>query len=355
MVFVFNKTQNYCRQDSCIDNRYQSRKKNMNLQLPELQTTDENYYDDFRKDVLEGLTARHKKLSSKYFYDKTGDRLFQQIMMMPEYYLTQCELDIFKNKTGEIFDSIIADHTPFDLIELGAGDAMKSTYLLKFLTEKGVDFTYMPIDISGNILSVLSNKLSNELPELEILPLEGEYFEMLDKATYISERRKVVLFLGGNIGNMDVDESSHFCREVKRKLNPGDLLLVGFDLKKNPHTILNAYNDSAGITAAFNLNLLSRINRELGGNFNISRFQHYQTYDPVSGACKSYLVSLEQQHVRIGCAVIEFQQNELIDMEISQKFSEIDIRKLAKDSGFHIVREIKDSKGWFVDSIWTVL
>ncbi len=326
----------------------------MNVQLQEDFQFKADYTDSFRSDVLQGLSGHLKKLSSKYFYDKTGDRLFQEIMAMPEYYLTNCELDIFQNKTEEISKAFSNINESFDLIELGAGDAMKSSYLLKNLVEKGTDFTYMPIDISGNILSVLQKNLKKNLPELEILPLEGEYFNMLDKATSISKRKKVVLFLGGNIGNMDIEEAKHFCSEVKRKLNPGDLFLIGFDLKKNPHTILAAYNDSAGITSSFNLNLLTRINRELNADFKVEQFQHYQTYDPISGACRSFLVSLCDQNVHIENHLFHFKENELIDMEISQKFSGKDIKKLAKDSGFHVITEIKDSKNWFVDSIWMI-
>ncbi|MCX8534133.1 L-histidine N(alpha)-methyltransferase [Chryseobacterium luquanense] len=311
--------------------------------------------DNFRSDVVEGLKKTPKKLKSKYFYDKAGDELFLDIMKMPEYYLTDCELDIFKNKTKELADTILVNEEPFDLIELGAGDAMKSSYLLEHLVKQNLEFTYMPIDISGNILSVLNEKFSDRFPSLDIITLEGDYFEMLDKATSISNRRRVVLFLGGNIGNMDLDESYHFCRELKRKLNHGDLLLIGFDLKKNPHTILKAYNDPAGITSSFNLNLLIRMNRELEADFDVLNFQHYQTYDPISGACKSYLVSLTEQNVHIGNQIFRFDENELIDMEISQKFSQDDISKLARDSKFHIIDEIADSKNWFVDSIWQVL
>jgi len=310
--------------------------------------------DSFRSEVLEGLSSNPKRLASKYFYDETGDRLFQQIMAMPEYYLTNCELDIFQNKTDELIKAISNINESFDLIELGAGDAMKSSFLLKDLVAKATDFTYMPIDISGNILSVLQENMNRTIPELKIIPLKGEYFDMLDEATYISKRKKVVLFLGGNIGNMDIEEARRFCSEISRKLNPGDLFLIGFDLKKNPHTILAAYNDSAGITASFNLNLLTRINRELQADFEVEQFQHYQTYDPISGACKSFLVSLCDQQVKIDNHLIYFKANELIDMEISQKFSEQDVKELAKDSGFHILTEIKDSKNWFVDSIWMV-
>jgi L-histidine N-alpha-methyltransferase len=327
----------------------------MNSQVvTELQTQNDSK-ETFLSDVLEGLKNSPKQLHSKYFYDKAGDQLFQQIMDMPEYYLTDCELDIFKNKTEILAKSILIDNKPFDLIELGAGDAMKSSFLLEHLTKKNIDFTYMPIDISGHILDELNEKFSRDLPELEVITLEGDYFDMLDKAMAISRRRKVVLFLGGNIGNMDMEESYHFCRELRRKLNRGDILLIGFDLKKNPHTILNAYNDKAGITSSFNLNLLIRMNSELEADFDVLNFQHYQSYDPISGACKSYLVSLAEQNVHIGNQVFHFEENELIDMEISQKFSQDDISKLALDSKFHIIDEIADSKNWFVDSIWQVL
>ncbi len=327
----------------------------MNSQVETEFQTQNDSKETFLADVLEGLNSSPKKLHSKYFYDETGDRLFQQIMNMPEYYLTDCELDIFKNKTELLAKSILIDNEPFDLIELGAGDAMKSSYLLEYLTKENIDFTYMPIDISGHILDELNEKFRRNLPDLEVKTLEGDYFDMLDKAMSISTKRKVVLFLGGNIGNMDMGESYHFCRELRRKLNRGDILLVGFDLKKNPHTILNAYNDEAGITSSFNLNLLIRMNRELEADFDVLNFQHYQTYDPISGACKSYLVSLTEQNVHIENQIFRFEENELIDMEISQKFSKEDISKLALDAKFHIIDEIADSKNWFVDSIWQVL
>ncbi|MBB6370581.1 L-histidine N(alpha)-methyltransferase [Chryseobacterium shigense] len=326
----------------------------MNLQVNPHTKVEDHHVDSFLTDVLKGLKSSPKRLSSKYFYDKTGDRLFQEIMVMPEYYLTKCELDIFKNKTADLIRLINPENEPFDLIELGAGDAMKSTFLLKHLVETGVQFTYMPIDISGNILSILKEKLGRELPALEISALEGDYFQMLQKAASLSHRRKVILFLGSNIGNMNIEEAESFCHALNRNLSSGDRVLIGFDLKKNPHTILNAYNDKNGITAAFNLNLLTRINRELGADFDLKQFQHYQTYDPVSGACKSYLVSLKEQTVKIGNESILFEESELIDMEISQKFSAEKIEELREKSDFKRVGEIKDSKNWFVDVIWQV-
>ncbi|MBE8712099.1 L-histidine N(alpha)-methyltransferase [Sphingobacterium hungaricum] len=313
-----------------------------------------NRNEKFQEEIVEGLRSTPKKLSSKYFYDKNGDKLFQEIMAMPEYYLTPCELDIFKNKTVELADKLSLGNEPFDLIELGAGDALKSSYLFRHFVRDGRDFSYMPIDISGNILNELQQRLQKELPNLDVVALEGEYFDMLEKASAISERKKVVLFLGSNIGNMELEEAYQFCNSLNKKLNKGDLVLIGFDLKKNPNTILNAYNDKNGLTAKFNLNLLVRINRELEADFDLSQFEHYQTYDPISGACRSYLVSLSKQDVSVADEIISFEENELLEMEISQKFSKADIQELADKTGFAFVDQIADSKNWFVDAIWQV-
>ncbi|KFF02978.1 L-histidine N(alpha)-methyltransferase [Flavobacterium reichenbachii] len=312
----------------------------------------EHSNDQFLNDVIDGLQQEPKHLQSKYFYDKRGDSLFQEIMAMPEYYLTRCEMDIFKNKTQELASILMENNTPFDLIELGAGDASKSLHLLQFLKKSNADFTYMPIDISGNILSVLDQKLKTNIPDLDITILEGDYFEMLKKASRLSSRRKAVLFLGSNIGNMEFEHASDFCVELRKNLNKGDIVLVGFDLKKDPKIILNAYNDPKGITAAFNLNLLERINRELQGNFDVKQFEHFQNYDPLSGACRSYLVSLENQKVTIDSQAIDFAKDEVVYMEVSQKFSTADMEELAVSSGFQTINTIQDSKEWFADTFW---
>ncbi|MDN4011092.1 L-histidine N(alpha)-methyltransferase [Chryseobacterium gambrini] len=315
---------------------------------------DYDTHHKFKNEILNGLSEEPKHLLSKYFYDKKGDELFQQIMNMPEYYLTDCELEIFTRKKNEIAKAIRAFDEPFDLVELGAGDATKSLYLLEYLVAQNADFTYMPIDISANIISILEENLTSKVPELQMTGLNGEYFEMLDKANEISSRRKVILFLGGNIGNMEIEEAYEFCNALKSKLNPNDILLIGFDLKKNPHTILAAYNDKEGITSSFNLNLLTRINEELEADFNIDHFSHYQTYDPLSGACRSYLISLEDQKVHIDDQEISFKANEAVYMEISQKYSEKEIDIMARKTGFKPLKQISDNKGWFVDAIWKI-
>jgi len=309
--------------------------------------------DLFYKDVLSGLNDFPKHLSSKYFYDAKGDKIFQEIMNCREYYPTRCELEIFSGKTIDLGKAIIADGDAFDLIELGAGDATKSSYLLKYLLEQKADFTYLPIDISENVISYLDATLPVTLPGLNINGLNGEYFDMLKQAATLSNRRKVVMFLGSNIGNMPVKEAQEFCKALRNHLSEGDMMLMGFDLKKNPKTVLAAYNDEEGITKRFNLNLLERINRELSADFHLSKFDHYATYDPETGACRSYLISLEDQDVTINNKEhIRFQKDEYIYMEISQKFTVLQTEQIAENAGFAPVDCFFDSKKWFLDAVW---
>uniref|UniRef100_UPI002628B313 L-histidine N(alpha)-methyltransferase n=1 Tax=uncultured Mucilaginibacter sp. TaxID=797541 RepID=UPI002628B313 len=288
--------------------------------LTEDEAIKRSFNQSFIKDVLAGLSASPKKLQSKYFYDAAGDKLFQEIMNCPEYYLTNCEMEIFSEQTAAIVQTLTENFESFDLIELGAGDATKSVFLLQELLSKKVDFTYLPIDISTNVIEQLEQNLPQKLPGLQMHGLNGDYFDMLKEASQLSSRAKVVLFMGSNIGNMPVKEAQQFCHALRHQLSPNDLLIIGFDLKKNPKTILAAYNDAAGITKNFNLNLLKRINRELEADFDLKQFEHYPTYDPVTGACKSYLVSLKKQQVKLGEHLIGFEENELIDMEVSQKY-----------------------------------
>lgn len=310
----------------------------------------------FYDDVKQGLSSNPKRLYSKYFYDKVGDALFQQLMHSPEYYLSKCELEILQQQSDIIADQVTGQFDAFDLIELGAGDASKSIFLLQALLDKGSDFTYYPVDISQNVIEQLEDKLPKLLPSIHIKGLNGEYIAMLKQLTEQSSKPKLILFLGANIGNMNLDDAAIFCQKVQELLKPGDLFFIGFDLKKNPLTILAAYNDKAGLTRDFNLNLLSRINRKLAGNFNISNFYHYPNYDPVMGACKSYLISAKDQEVSFGDGKdqvsIHFKQHETIFMEISRKYSIEEIEELAEATGFQLTNHFLDSKKWFVDSLW---
>jgi L-histidine N-alpha-methyltransferase len=318
-----------------------------------IETTTDNK-TQFLQETLTGLQAEPKFMLSKYFYDTTGDRIFQQIMEMEEYYLTNAEMEILQYQANQISQAISADGTTFDLIELGAGDATKSIHLLKSLLDGQLEFSYFPIDISAHVISDLEENLPKKLPGLNMKGLNGDYFDMLKKATEQSNRRKVVLFMGANIGNMSIADAEKFCLSLKKLLSPKDLLIIGFDLKKNPQKILSAYNDKAGITKSFNLNLLRRINKELDGNFNLEDFDHYANYDPASGACKSYLISLKNQIVNIGHHAIHFTENEHVFMEISQKYSLNDIDQLAEKAGFKPLQRFFDQHQYFVDAIWKV-
>lgn len=308
--------------------------------------------DQFLKEVLNDLGHTPKTLNSKYFYDGKGDKLFQEIMDCPEYYPTNCEMEIFRERTKDLATTLKNGFNTFDLVEMGAGDATKSSYLLKELVEMNADFTYMPIDISSTMIAHLEQSLPEKIKGLKVSGLNGEYFDMLEKANQISSRKKVVLMLGGNIGNETPENALDFCRKIRSSLQEGDLVLIGFDLKKNPRTILAAYNDAAGFTRDFNLNLLHRINDELGGNFDTEQFEHYPTYDPATGACKSYLISRTNQEVVISGQKFIFKENEFIFMEISQKYSLEETDKMAETTGFKAVNHFLDHKKWFVDTVW---
>jgi L-histidine N-alpha-methyltransferase len=310
----------------------------------------------FGTEILEGLRAMPKYLPSKYFYDKAGDRIFQEIMNCSEYYLFSCELEIFRKRTAEMVAAIMQPGSPFDLIELGPGDCKKSAYLLRHLVGSGARFTYIPIDISSNVINHLETQLPAKITGLSIRGLNGEYLPMIKQATKASGRRKVVLFLGSNLGNMSPAEARLFCRKLRCHLMPGDLALIGLDLKKCPDIILAAYNDKTGITKRFNLNLLERINRELNADFDTRQFQHFPVYDHPSGACKSYLISLADQQVTLWCngdkKRIGFVRNEEIFMEISQKYRIDQVDHLAAGAFFKPVERFCDDRGWFLDALW---
>lgn len=306
----------------------------------------------FYQDVIRGLSAKNKFLDAKYFYDAEGDRLFQQIMQCHEYYPTACEMEILQGQSAAICKTLLESTASFDVVELGAGDATKSIHLLKELMAQKVDFTYYPVDISANVITQLEQSLPAQLPSLQIRGMNGEYFDMLRQVNNLSAKNKVLLFMGGNIGNFTPSEARQFCRQLRNYMHPGDFIIIGFDLKKHPRVILDAYSDGAGITKEFNLNLLRRINRELGGNFDTDKFDHYATYDPGTGACKSYLVSLEVQKVKVGNNQFEFGLHETMYMEISQKYSIEEADALATQSGFAPLADFYDSRCWFADCLW---
>lgn len=310
--------------------------------------------NQFAADIKTGLEATPRRLPSKYFYDDKGDELFQLIMKMPEYYLTDCEFEVFSMQKEAITQLFVGDGKPFRLIEFGAGDGTKTRILLQHMLEKGHDFTYVPTDISGNVLRILENNLKATLHDLKIKPIQGEYFDVMKEMRGSEGERNVVLFLGSNIGNFKSDLASVFLQAISDNLNAGDLLMVGMDLKKDPEIILNAYNDATGITRAFNLNLLDRINRELDADFDPDKFRHWPIYDPLTGETISYLVSLKEQEVHIGFLdkTYHIQAFEAIQTELSQKYDLDMIDEMATGAGLQVKKHFFDCKHWFVDSVW---
>lgn len=305
----------------------------------------------FAQDVLDGLNSIPKTLPSKYFYDKKGDELFQQIMALDEYYLTRAEYEVFDKNKEALKETFLDGVDKFNLIEFGAGDGYKTKVLLRHFLEAAVDFQYMPIDISGNVLNQLETDLRSEFEDLQVRTIQNDYFKALDRIGQ-SPNRSVVLFLGSNIGNFSGEEAISFLKELYGRLKKNDLLLIGFDLKKDPKVILDAYNDNQGVTKAFNMNLLDRINKELDANFDLSGFIHYPVYNPLTGTTKSFLVSTASQTVEILDAAIHFDAWEAIHTEVSQKFSISDIKSLAEASGFTVVHDFFDSKNYFANSVW---
>ena len=307
----------------------------------------------FKKDVLEGLSSNPKFLSSKYFYDEIGDELFVEIMNMPEYYLTNSEYEIFSEKTNELINSFeITKDEKFQIMELGAGDGTKTKELLKKLVQENYNFEYVPIDISQHTLDKLQNSLKIELPHLSVRKQQGDYFEVLSSFKE-GNTKKIVLFLGSNLGNLKDELSAKFLYELGSNLNNNDILLLGLDLIKSREIVLPAYNDKQGITSRFNLNLLTRINRELDGNFDINSFKHMPEYTDEEGIAKSYIVSTKKQTVNIESLdkSFKFEDGEKIHTEISRKYNDTILTEILSDTDFTIEDKILDSKEYFADYI----
>ena len=309
----------------------------------------------FAEDVRKGLSSNPKYLLSKYFYNQKGDKLFKQIMALDEYYITNSEFEIFNSSKEEFLKLFNPQNgLGFQIIEFGAGDGQKTKVLLKHFLKEAAKFKYIPIDISGNALKSLAEDLKNNFPQLEVDGIQDDYFKALKKLNLEGNTRKVVLFLGSNIGNFPNGQAIDFLKKLSFNLSEDDLVMIGFDLKKDPSTILSAYDDKEGVTREFNFNLLERINQELGGNFDLKTFKHFPSYDPVSGATKSYLISRIRQTVKVEALGQEFHflPWEPIATELSQKFNMVDVENLAIKSGFKIKENYYDSNSYFVDSIW---
>lgn len=311
-------------------------------------------HDAFALDVLVGLSEQQKSISSKYMYDDEGSRLFDKITRLSEYYPTMCEIENLNKHRGEI-----ANHTgnkPFNLVEFGPGNGRKTSILIEYFLAQNLDFRYVPIDISDGAMNELTKEMKSSFPALELEGLVSDYFSGIKWLNRRYERRNLILFLGSNIGNFSHGRARFFLRNLWNCLNDGDIVMIGFDLKKDIELLIKAYNDEKGVTRDFNLNLLKRINRELGGQFDTGTFHHAGLYNVFRGAMESYLISTREQDVfieEIGRS-FHFRPWEPIHTEYSYKYLESDIDSLARETGFIVREHLYDPKRYFIDSIWEV-
>lgn len=313
----------------------------------------ESSLGNFKKDVLEGLSKRQKKIPSIYFYDERGSELFTQITKHQDYYLTECELSILE-KNKKTLSSFFKKES-LNLIEFGPGEGIKTALLIEQFLQDNLDFKYIPIDISREYLASLKRKLQDKFEKLVVEPKNKDYLEGLDDVAHLSNRRNLILFLGSSIGNLDNASALTFLGNIAGELNDGDYILIGFDLcKKNISTLIKAYNDGDGITRAFNLNLLERMNRELGADFIIENFYHYGTYNPEIKAMESYLISLKEQEVKIRALNKTFRLEafEAIHVEYSHKYTSAEIQTLAREAGFEVIENYLDTQNYYMDSLW---
>ena len=309
-------------------------------------------FDHFAMDVRLGLSLPRKALKSKYFYDKIGSALFEQICLQPEYYITRTETDILRACSADIVNTCSED---ISVVELGSGSAIKTRIVFEHLLQKQDSVHYFPIDVSHSILLECMNKLSSDYPNLHITGISSDYANGIDRVTDFMKSechvpsRKLILFLGSSIGNFEHVEALSFFQMLRSKMEPNDLLLVGFDLQKNPAIFNSAYNDKAGITAKFNLNLLSRINRELGGDFDIKKFRHRAFYNQDKQRIEMHLISKANQEVCIGLIEesFRFRDGESIHTENSYKYSLKQITKIAADNRFEVKMNFVDTRKWF--------
>ena len=294
----------------------------------------------FREDVIAGLSLPQKSLPPKYFYDAQGSRLFEAICRLKEYYPTRAELALTRGHIGEIKRFA---RKRCALIEYGSGESVKSALLIEALRPAA----YIPVDISADALRGATARLRRSYPWLDLFPVHGDFSQPLKIPVAQARGRRVVYFPGSTIGNLTPEEAHAFLRMTRGQVGPNGAMLVGVDLRKDANVLHAAYNDAKGVTAAFNLNLLSRINRELGGDFRLRRFRHYAFYNPSLGRVEMHLVSLVSQTVNVGDHRFSFDAGESIHTENSYKYSIFGFRALARSAGFRGNKVWLDPKGLF--------
>jgi L-histidine Nalpha-methyltransferase len=305
-------------------------------------------HSQFREDVLVGLQHPQKTIPPKYFYDAHGSLLFEQICQQPEYYLTRTEAMILKHHAADVVD-IVGNST---VVELGSGSAVKTRLLFDEWQRRGTPIRYMPIDISASMLEESASNLMTAYPRLQIDALATDYWHGL--AALPNSQTRLVLFLGSNLGNFTVAEQEQLFVQLARTLQRGDYFLIGLDLRK-PVTVLEpAYNDAAGVTAAFNLNLLERMNRELAARFDSSTFTHRAFYNTSQHQVEMHLRSTVEQQVTIAALDMQvtFRSGETIHTEISRKFAPAEVRAQLAHYGFTPRAQWADEREWFLVSLF---
>ena len=324
----------------------------MNTQHTEVRrlhiTTPVEIHSHFGADVAVGLQRSQKAIPPKYFYDHRGSLLFEQICQQPEYYLTRTEASILRAHVTDIWDEV----GKCTIVELGSGSSVKTRLLLDEGQRRHLQLHYVPIDISASMLEVTANALVNEYPGLVIDALATDYFNGLTALP--NDTPRLVIFLGSNLGNFSPEEQARLFTHLTQTLQPGDFFLLGCDLQK-PVTILeSAYNDAAGVTAAFNLNLLQRMNRELSAEFDLSRFSHLAFYNQPLHQIEMHLQSEEKQEVMIADLDLQvsFRTEETIHTEISRKFSPTEVCTQLALCGFQRRALWFDANEWFMVALF---
>jgi dimethylhistidine N-methyltransferase len=297
---------------------------------------------DFRGEVLEGLLSEPKRISPKFFYDRRGSELFERICELDEYYPTRTEISILKENAPDIADRLGRDCV---LIEYGSGNSRKVRILLDTLEG---NVTYLAIDISKGHLRAAASDLAESYPGLEVIAVCADYTRPFPlPETDGSLGHRAVFFPGSTIGNFSPEQALSFLRTTARQVGPGGSLLIGVDLKKDNRILHAAYNDVEGVTAAFNLNLLARINREMDADFDLAAFRHQAYYNAEGGRIEMHLVSLKPQTVQLNGSRIRFDEGETIHTENSYKFSIAEFQQIARQAGFQPVQVWTDSDNLF--------
>ena len=314
----------------------------MNVHAPALAR--QYHLDDatsaFAGDVIADLAKHPKKLSPKYFYDARGSELFEQITVLPEYYPTRTELSILRDRAAEIA-AIIPQGAA--LVEFGAGATTK----VRLLLERCKFAAYVPVDISGDFLKAQAEGLRKDFPDLAVYPVAADFTAPFELPAAISDLPKVGFFPGSTLGNFEPQEAAAFLRTARKILGEGAQMIIGVDLEKDERTLYDAYNDKAGVTARFNLNVLERINRELGGNFDVSGFMHRSIYNRDRHRIEMHLISRRAQSVRVLGHSFSFRPGESIHTENSYKYSLERFAELARSSGWQVSQSWTDKARMF--------